>query len=331
MVSTVWRGHLTFGLVSFPVRLYRAARAEKVSFRRLYRPASAPPPALDEIEDEEPLEEAPPPPPKRKGSAASPAPEPEPLRIAPTPPPPAPPAPVFRTHNAVVAPSGDEPVSRDKLVKGFEYEKGQYVVLEEEELRSIKPATSKTMEIVEFVRMAEIDPIFLETSYYVSPDEAGERPYSLLYEAFRQTGYVGLAQVAMHSREHVAVLRPGNTGIIAHTMFYPDEVRKIQEFRTDVAGVNARELDLAKRLIETMVVPFEAEKFRDTYRERLQEMIDRKVAGRQVTREATASRPAAEVIDIMQALQESLKAAKKPAGVAEAPPAARKSRSRKAG
>ena len=328
MASTVWRGHLTFGLVSFPVRLYRAARAEKVSFRRLYRPA--PREQEEDEQDYSPPPLPPPPPvlPVSKGKAAAPPVTPIPARA---PEPPAPPVPVFRTHNAVVtdAAEDDEPVTRDQLVKGYEYEKGQYVVLEDEELKSIRPSTSKEMQIVEFVRMDEIDPIYLETSYYVSPDEAGERPYSLLFAALRETGYVGLAQLAMHNREHVVILRTGASGIIAHTMFYPDEVRKMQEFRTDTSNLIPKELDLAKLLINSLVVSFEPEKFRDTYRERLQQMIDRKVAGRQVARASAAPRKTAEVIDIMKALQQSLDAIRKPAAQASAP--AKKPKTRKAG
>lgn len=334
MASTVWRGHLAFGLVSFPVRLFRAARAEKVSFRRLYRPSAPPPgsaPSPGRRTLEENLEASLAPPPPASKSAPPPS---APVRqrdVEPAPAPEPPQTPVFRTHNTVTvdADADEEPVSRAELVKGYEYEKGQYVVLEDEELRSITPQTSKEMEIVEFVRMAEIDPIFLETSYYVAPDEAGERPYSLLFEALKETGYVGLAQLAMHSREHIVILRPGSTGLIAHTMFYPDEVRKTQEFRSDTSSINARELDLAKRLIETMVTPFEPDKFRDTYRERLEQIIAAKVEGKRVSREPAAAKRSGAVIDIMQALQESLRMVKKPAATA-APAPARKRSAKKA-
>lgn len=307
MASTVWRGHVAFGLVSFPVRFYRAARAQKVSFRRMHRtaaPVAAPPPM--------------PPRPSRGAIAEKPV---EPIEIE------TPPAEVIRTRNAIVTGSGDEPVRREEIVKGFEFENGQYVVLEDEELRNIRPTTSKELQIVEFVRMAEIDPIFFETSYYVKPDEAGERPYGLLYQALRETGFIGLAQMAMHSRDHVVVLRPGRTGLIAHTMFYVDEVHPTEEFRADVSDLNARELNLAKRLIETMVAPFEPEKFRDTYRERVEQMIATKVAGREVSREQPALPPKAAVIDIMRALEESLRMSRKPVS----PAAPRKPRAKRAG
>ena len=326
MASTVWRGHLAFGLVSFPVRLFRAARAEKVSLRRLYRPAAK------EAEPDFELESEPEPPPKPVAQSQR-----RPIEVTPPPVPqrseevrPAAPTPVFQTHNKVTANTEDqEPIGRDQLVKGYEFDKGQYVVLEEEELKSITPQTSKEMQIVEFVHLAEIDPIFFETSYYLAPDEAGERPYALLLKALKETGYVGLGQLAMHRREHVVVIRAGSTGMIAHTMFYPDEVRRDQEYRADDAAPVQRELDLAKKLIETMVVPFEPEKFRDTYRDRLQEMIASKVEGHRVASEPVAQKKSAAVLDIMQALQESLKIAKKPPTAA--PPVARKGRAKRAG
>ena len=121
-------------------------------------------------------------------------------------------APLPSSGRTTASLAGEQPVAREELVKGYEYEKGQYVVLEDEELERITPSTSKEMQIVEFVNLAEIDPIFYETSYYVVPGEVGERPYSLLFEAMRGTGYAGLAQLAMHRREHIVVLRPGEPG-----------------------------------------------------------------------------------------------------------------------
>ena len=241
----------------------------------------------------------------------------------PPPPPPEPeqesepePERVYRTRNEVVTGEGEEPVQRSELVRGYEYEKGRYVVLEDEDIRRITPESSKEMQVLEFVRLAEIDPIFFETSYYLTPDEAGVRPYSLLFEALRETGFVGLAEVAMHSREHILVVRPGRSGLIAHTMFYADEIRASEEFHADPTNLNPRELDLAKRLIETLAAPFQPEKFRDRFRERLQELIDAKLAGRRVAEERGAKRTPAAVVDIMEALQKSLNEAsqRKPAG-----------------
>ena len=317
MAQTVWRGHLTFGLVSFPVRLYKAARAEKkcrcggcTGLQHLRRPSSTTRSLNHRLRRDRGRKR------RSRSGRAAPAPPPEPE--------------VFRTQNRIVAPSAPPPAaargrdedeedareftpSSGELVKGYEYEKGRYVVLEDEELKSLVPETSKEMQVVEFVRLAEIDPIFFETSYYVVPDEAGQRPYSLLFEALREAEYVGLAQLAMHRREHIVVIRSGVAGLTAHTMFFNDEIRREQEYRADTADLNPRELDLAKRLIETMAVPFEPEKFRDTYRERLQQMIEAKVAGKEVAREKGAAPKAPAVIDIFDALQKSLNAMKKPA------------------
>ncbi len=328
MATTVWRGHLAFGLVSFPVRLYRAARAEKISFRRLYRPAPEPPriAIAPEPEPEREPERETPPPPRGHGRRAAPAqaqgPAPAPERRPE-------PEPVSRTRNEVVSATGGDPVARANVVHGYEYEKGRYVVLEDEDIRGITPQTSKEMQVLEFVRLAEIDPLYFETPYYVAPDEPGERPYALLYEALRETGFVGLAQLAMHRREHIVVVRPGRSGLIAHTMYYPDEIRSAEEFHADPSQINPRELELAKKLIATMAAPFEPEKFRDTFRDRLRQMIEARIQGRQVAQERGAARPTAEVVDIMQALEKSLKAARKPA--AAAPSQERKGRTKRAG
>jgi DNA end-binding protein Ku len=312
VAQTVWRGHLTFGLVSFSVRLYKAARPEKMALRRLYRPAS-PPPAPE-----------PPPPTTRKASRTVAPPVPEEL----------PEPPVFRTQNRIVAPAAgpdvdvDEPPSSE-IVKGFEYDEGRYVVLEDEELKAITPQTSKEMQIVEFVRLPEIDPIYFETSYYVHPEEAGQRPYALLFEALKESAFVALAQLSMHRRQHIVVIRSGESGLIAHTMFFATEIRKHEEYGADANEIKPRELDLAKRLIETMAVPFEPEKFHDTYRERMQQLIEAKVAGKHVAREHAAAPQSAQVVDIFEALQKSLNAIKKPA--AQVSPAPSKRRARKAG
>lgn len=287
MATTVWKGHLTFGLVSIPVRLFKAARAEKVTLHKLHRPSR---------EQHRPIESAPPAPPPtpRLQPQSQPQPQPEP-------------APVTRIHQSAFVTGDNTPIPRNELIRGYEYEKGQYAVVEDEDLRSITPRTGTEMQIVEFVRFSEIDPIYLETSYYMAPDEAGEKAYALLFEGMRESGYVALANVAMQRREHVMILRPGKKGIITHTMFYADEVRSIQEFRTDVSLVTPKEMNLAKMLIETLAEPFDPAKFKDTYRERLRELIESKFVARSVAPEETRS--STKVVDIMEALEKSLAAA----------------------
>ncbi len=270
MASTVWKGHLTFGLVSFPVRLYSAARSESISFNQLH---------------------------KADGS---------------------------RIKQVLYCQAEDKPIPRSEIVKGFEYEKDRYVVIEDEEIKKVAPASAKVMEILEFVKVDEVDPIYLETSYYMAPDEAGEKPYALLFEALKNTGRCGVAKVAMHNREHIVILRPGKKGVMLHTMYYNHEIRQVDEFRTDTSLVKEKELALATNLIEALAADFEPGKYTDEYRDNLLRMIEAKKAGEEVV--ATPEPQQAKVVDIMEALKASLAAAKKPAASEKAPEVAEAAR-----
>jgi DNA end-binding protein Ku len=306
MAATVWKGELTFGLVSIPVRLFRAARAEKVSFRQLHRMAGV---ADQGPESEAPVAEPIPIRPPQRAAAHEVASE-----AAQVPPPQPVVAPVRITPTSG---ENSQPIPRSEIVKGYEYQPEQYVLVRDEELRRITPRTSTDIQILEFVQLREIDPVYFETSYYVSPDRAGEKPYALLYAALKKTGYVALAQIGMHRREHVAVIRAGDHGILMHTMFYTNEVRKDQEFRADPAVVANKELDLAVKLIEALSTKFEPEKFKDKYREQVEALIAAKIQGRDVASGQTEPPATAPVADIMEALKKSLAAAKKPPTRAE--------------
>src|SRR4051812_9958778 len=211
MASTVWKGHLTFGLVSLPVKLFSAARSETVSFNQLH--------AADHS----------------------------------------------RVKQTLFCQLEDKPVPRNELVKGYEYEKDKYVVIDEEDLKKAIPPSAKTMEVLEFVKAAEVDAVYFESSYYMAPDDAGEKPYALFFEALKKSGFVGIAKLTMHSREHIVVLRPGHSGLLLHTMYYEDEVRRIEEFRTDTSLVKDKELELATSLIQSLSAEFEPAKYKDTY------------------------------------------------------------------
>jgi DNA end-binding protein Ku len=262
MASTVWKGHLTFGLVSFPVKLYSAARSESISFNQLH---------------------------KADGS---------------------------RVRQVLYCAAEDKPIPRTEIVKGYEYEKDRYVVIEDEEIKKVAPQTAKVMEIQEFVKADAVDPIYLETSYYMAPDEAGEKPYALLFDALKKSGYMGIAKVTMHNREHVVILRPGANGVLLHTMYYNHEIRKVDEFRTDLSLVKEKELALAQSLVEALAAEFEPDKYKDSYRENLLQMIESKKEGREVV--ATPEPRQEKVVDILEALKASLAVAKKPPAAASA-------------
>jgi DNA end-binding protein Ku len=306
MASTVWRAYISFGLISIPVRLLRAARAERVSLRRLYR-AEAPAPPEPEEEPDVPVSRGVKPilqsaahgatASATTAAAAAVAPQREPY-LAPV-------------EQVSVRKGTEEPLPAHSVVKGYEHEKNRFVVVEKEELKSLAPKTSSGMEIQEFVSLADIDPVYFETSYYVTPEEAGEKAYALLYRAMQTTALVALAQFAMHGREHVVVLRPGKKGMLVHTMFFTNEVRADEEYVANTKAVAEKELTLAETLIQSLAAPFEPEKYRDTYRERLESMIAQKVKGQPVTVATAPPRPA-EVVDIADALRRSLANLKKP-------------------
>jgi len=180
----------------------------------------------------------------------------------------------------------------------------------------VAPRTAKVMEILEFVKADQVDPIYLESSYYVAPDEGGEKAYALLFTALKDSGYYGVAKVAMHNREHIIVLRPGAKGILSHTMYFQDEIRQVEEFRTDTSLVKEKELAMAKMLISSLEENFEPQKYHDSYRDNLKKMIEDKIEGRKVVE--TPSEHFAPVIDIMEALKKSLAEKRKPATVATA-------------
>jgi DNA end-binding protein Ku len=165
----------------------------------------------------------------------------------------------------------------------------------------------------------------------MAPDEAGEKPYALLFDALKKSGYMGIAKVTMHNREHVVILRPGANGVLLHTMYYNHEIRKVDEFRTDLSLVKEKELALAQSLVEALAAEFDPDKYKDSYRENLLQMIESKKEGREVV--ATPEPRQEKVVDILEALKASLAVAKKPAASAsavkaidEAKPAKRRAR-----
>jgi DNA end-binding protein Ku len=226
--------------------------------------------------------------------------------------------PVKRFYQPANGADESTPIQNADLVKGFESAKGEYVVLDDQELRQITPTTSTEMEIVEFVQFSEIDPVYLETSYYVLPEDTGEKAYALLFEAMRGEGHAAIAHVSMHRRDHVMIVRAGKTGLVAHTMFYADVVRTVEEFRTDTGLASAKELELAKSLVQALTKPFEPDRFKNQFRERLNQLISSRAAEHQITpAEAPKS---GKVIHIMDALRRSLAEVRSAMQTEQAPP-----------
>jgi DNA end-binding protein Ku len=252
MAATVWKGFISFGLVSFPVRLFAAARAETVHMLH-----------------------------KKDKS---------------------------RVKEVWYCVEENKPIDRSDIEKGYEVNKGEYVVIEDDELKKIAPPTATTMDVLQFVGKDEVDPIFFESSYYVAAEDKTAKPYVLFMAALTDTKQDAIAKIAMHNREHIVLIRPSAGGLVLHTLYYPDELHKANRGEAPKAKYTAKELELAKSLIDQLTAPFKPNEFEDGYRENVERLIEQKRKGQKIT---TVRQPAkAPVIDLMEALKRSLKSAK---------------------
>ena len=258
MASIVWKGYISFGLVSFPVKMFSAGRSETVRFHMLHRKD------------------------------------------------------LSRVKEVLYCAEENKPIERSDIVKGYETGNEEYVVVESEELKAIAPATESNMEIVQFVREAEVDPIYFERSYYVAPGDDISKPYVLFVKALEETKYSAIAKISMHNREHVVLIRSTEDQLVLHTLFYEDELHP-QNKVSVAAKVNStrKELDLAGKLIHQLAGPFKPGDFRDAYRENVERLIEQKKKGKKISLVPKPRR--GKVIDLMEALRQSLKSSGPPA------------------
>jgi DNA end-binding protein Ku len=252
MPATVWKGYLSFGLVSFPVRLFSAARAETVHFHMLHKKDQS------------------------------------------------------RVKEVWYCVEEDKPITRADIEKGYEISKSKYVVVEDEELKKIAPATATTMDILQFVGNDEVDPIYFQASYYVTAEDKSAKPYVLFLAALTDTKQDAIAKIAMHNREHIVLIRPSKGGLVLHTLYYPDELHKANRGEAPKTKYSAKELELARSLVNHLKAPFKPQEFKDEYRENVERLIAQKRKGQKIT-EIQQPRQAP-VIDLMEALKRSLKA-----------------------
>ena len=265
-MASVWSGHLTFGLISMPVRLFSGARSNGVSFNMLHRPDKQ------------------------------------------------------RVKQQYICPLENVVVDRGEIVKGYEFRKDEYIVIEPEEIKNIEPQTANTMEILEFVKAGDVDPVYFESSYYMMPEEAGRRPYALLTKALEESEYVAIAKITMHNREYTVFLRPHEGGLMLHTMYYAEEVKKVEGFGAPDVELKDAEVKVAHQLIEALADEWDPEKYKDNFQENLKKLIEVKLEGGEI---AAVERPKklAPVVDLMAALKQSLaqmEGRKKPAATAGA-------------
>ena len=269
MAASVWKGALTFGLLSIPIRLYAAARTGRTRLHQLHAKCHT------------------------------------------------------RLRQPLYCPTCNRIVKRDEVVKGFEYEKGRYVIIDKEDLKKITPDSGRSMEILAFVKGEQIDPIFFESSYLALPDKDADKPYQLFLRALEETQRVGIAKFTMHQRDYTVFVRSRDGGITIHTMYFVNEIREVAGYGEKPKNLQLRpqEIKLAEELIETLSEDFNPAQYHDTYQEQLRALVEAKEKGKGVVEKPAPKH--AKVIDIMEALkrsvQEAERAPRRKPGVSTAP------------
>ena len=210
-----------------------------------------------------------------------------------------------RVKQQLFCPADERVLDRTEIVKGYEYRKGEYVVIEPEEIKKIEPKTAKAMEIMEFVKEEEVDPVYFESSYYLGPEEGGKKPYALLVRALEETGFVAVAKLAMHNREYTVLLRPYERGLMLHTMYYQDEIREMPDFGADHSNIKEAEIKVAHQLINALAAKWDPAKYHDTFEENVKKLIKAHLEGKEIT-PVEKPKKIAPPTDLMAALKQSL-------------------------
>jgi DNA end-binding protein Ku len=212
-----------------------------------------------------------------------------------------------RIRQPLFCPTCNRFVERNEIVKGYETDDGQYVLLDENEIKKLAAASSRSLEIVAFTHLNEIDPILFDASYFCLPEEAGKKPYQLLVKALEDTQTVGIGKLVMHQRDYTVFLRAYHHGLLLHTMYFANEIQRLPQYGVlEPINVKPRELKLTEQLIDALMEPFKPKQYHDEFQERLKRLIEAKQHGKSIEVESEPKR--APVIDMMAALKKSLAA-----------------------
>ncbi|HET6948010.1 MAG TPA: Ku protein [bacterium] len=253
----IWKGHLTFGLVTIPVKLYTATESKDIRFRLLHKACMTP------------------------------------------------------IQNKRYCPTHEEIVDWNDVVRAYEYAKGKFVPVTEDELDNVPLDTAGTVSVSAFVELAQIDPIHYDKSYYLAPDEGGQKAFRLLHDTMEEATKVAVGKVVIREKEHLVSVRPFDGALVMSTLYYADEVRSIEdipEFPVQ-AKVHPNEKKMALQLVEGLAAEFNPAEYRDEYRDALQKVISAKVEG--APAQAAPERKEEKVVDLMEALRRSLQATRK--------------------
>jgi DNA end-binding protein Ku len=252
MAASVWKGNISFGLVSVPIKLFAAARYSHISFHEVHRECG------------------------------------------------------HRVQQQLYCPYDKRVVPRDELVMGYEVDEDKMIIVERQEIKKLQPASSSSMEILQFVKLGDVDPIYYETSYFSVPEDEGRRGYSLLLDTMEELKLAALAQVTMHQRERTVIIRAYNGGLILHTLYYPNEIHNVSGYgKSKSADLKRAEISLAEQFAKGLVAPFRPEKFHDEYQERVKQLIESKKKGTAAPK-PEKPRSMAPVVDLMTALKKSI-------------------------
>jgi len=280
MASTVWKGYVSFGLISVPIRLFVAAREQHVSFNQIHRECGT------------------------------------------------------RVKQQLFCPHCERVVERSEIAKGYPVEKDTYVQVTEDELKGLEAESSESMDILQFVKQDDVDPIYYQTSYFTVAEDPGRRAYSLILKGMESLKLAAIAKLTLHQREQVVLIRPYDKGLILHTLYYPAEVREIAEYGQGDEDLKLQkaEIDLAEQFMKQLTEKFDPEQYKDEYQTRVEALIETKEAGLAPKSDKQPKRRLAPVINLMDALKKSMEeqeAAGKKAPQRETAPAAAKSASRR--
>ena len=254
MASTVWKGYVSFGLISVPIRLFVAAREEHVSFNQIHKECGT------------------------------------------------------RVKQQLFCPTDQRVVERSELAKGYPVDKDTYVLVTEDELKSLEAESSESMEIQQFVKLDEVDPVYYQTSYYTVPEDPGRKAYALILQGMEQLKLGAIAKITLHQREQIVMIRPYHKGLVLHTLYYPAEVRDIAEYGhdSDELKLQKAEIDLAEQFMKQLTAKFDPDQFKDEYQTRVEELIEQKEAGMVAKSDKAPKKRLAPVINLMDALRKSM-------------------------
>jgi DNA end-binding protein Ku len=206
-----------------------------------------------------------------------------------------------------VAEADMKEVPSDEIVKGFEYERGRYIVLSDEDFEKVKIESTHSIEITDFVDLEQVDPKFFYKPYFLEPQKGGEKAYALLHKALSGTGKIGIAKVVISNREHLAAVKPDGLFLILELMHFAGEILSAEELnRGPSSALNEKELKMAQTLVESMSTPWEPEKYRDEYRDAVMEMIEQKAQNKQLPAAPVSAPRSTNVVDLVKVLQESI-------------------------